>query len=186
MNRLIVLAPLALIACNSGPEVSERNASVEQVAAKAQSVMKIEPGMWTATTQVTAIDMPGMDDKRILKGITDQMNANKANSFTHCVTPEEANKPSSEMFAGKDKGQCTYDKFDMGNGRISAAMTCKPKAGEATMKMAMDGTYSTTAYDMTMDMNVANAAMPGGGMTMKAQTKGARTGACTAEQRKAG
>lgn len=179
MKRLILLAPLVLIACNKG-QVSERNASVEQVAAKARGLVKIEPGQWKATTEVVSIDMPGLKDERMLKAITDGMKQSKATNFEHCVTPEEASKPSSEMFAGKNNGNCVYDKFDMGGGRISATMSCNPPDKTSKMQMAMAGTYSPTAYDMTMDMKMTNAAMPGGGMTMKAHTKGARTGVCKA------
>lgn len=186
MKHAIILAPLMLMACNSGPEVSARNASVEEVAAKAQGVMRMEPGLWTTTTDVQAIEMPGMDDPRIMKGITGQLKESQAKPTTHCVTAEEAARPSAEMFAGKTNGECRYDKFDMGGGRLDAAMTCSPKGQPGAMKMTMNGSYSATAYDLAMNMKVSNPAMPGGGMTMKATTKGARTGACTAEQRNAG
>ncbi|AYJ86832.1 DUF3617 domain-containing protein [Sphingomonas paeninsulae] len=178
MKYLIVLTPLLLLACNKGPEVSAKNASVEEVAAKAKTALKIEPGLWTSNTQILAVEMPGLKDKRMAEQITNSMKTNKATDFTHCVTPAEAEKPSSEMFAGKANGQCKYDNFQMGNGRIDATMTCTPQGG--TMKMTMNGTYSSTAYDMTMNMVTSNPQMPGGGMSMKAHTKGARTGVCKA------
>lgn len=178
MKYLIVLTPLLLLACNKSPEVSAKNASVEEVAAKAQAALKIEPGLWTSSTEILAVDMPGIANKAMAEQITKSMKSSKAADFSHCVTAAEAAKPSSEMFAGKANGQCKYDNFQMAGGKIDATMTCTPQGG--TMKMVMNGTYSSTAYDMTMNMVTSNAQMPGGGMTMKAHTKGARTGACKA------
>ncbi|CAN5384258.1 hypothetical protein BH09PSE3_BH09PSE3_18820 [soil metagenome] len=178
VKYLIVLTPLLLLACNKGPQVSATNASVEDVAAQAQAAMKIEPGLWTSSSELISIEMPGIKDKRMAETITNSMKANKAADFTHCVTPAETEKPSSEMFAGKANGQCKYDNFQMANGKIDASMTCTPSSG--TMKMLMNGTYSSTAYEMTMNMTTTNAQIPGGGVSMTAHTKGARTGACKA------
>lgn len=175
---LIVSAALLPIAACDGGSVSERNASVAEVAAKAQGLARIEPGLWTTTTDVHAIDVPGMDDARIMEGVTAQLKKQHAISSSHCVTPEEAARPPSEMFAGKDSGDCRYDKFDMGGGRLDAAMTCSREGLPGTTTMTMAGSYSPTSYDLAVEMKVAVPAMPGGGMTMKATTKGARTGAC--------
>jgi CCR4-NOT transcriptional regulation complex NOT5 subunit len=176
VKYLFVLTPLLLLACNKGPEVNAHNASIEEVAAQAKAALKIEPGLWSSNTEIISIDMPGIKDKALAAQITNSMKNSKATDFSHCVTPAEAEKPSSEMFAGKANGQCKYDDFKMANGRIDATMTCTPQGG--TMKMAMNGTYSSTGYDMTMNMTTSNAQMPGGGMSMKAHTKGARTGVC--------
>jgi hypothetical protein len=176
MKYLIVLTPLLLLACNNSASVSATNASVEEVAEKAKAALKIEPGLWSSSTQILAVDIPGIKDKAMAEQIANSMKNAKATDFTHCVTAAEAEKPSSQMFAGKANGQCKYDNFQMADGRINANMTCTPEGG--TMKMAMNGTYSSTAYDMTMNMITSNAQMPGGGMSMKAHTKGARTAAC--------
>lgn len=178
MKYLIILAPLVLIACNKSPSVSATNASVEEVAAKAKTALKIEPGLWKSSTEILAVDMPGVKDKAMAEQIAKSMKSAKATDFSHCVTPAEADKPSSEMFAGKATGQCKYENFEMANGRIDATMSCTPTGG--TMKMAMNGTYSPTGYDIMMNMTTTNAQMPGGGMSMKAHTKGARTGVCKA------
>ena len=170
---------LPLAACDSG-SVSARNASVAEVAAKAQGLAQIEPGLWTTTTDVRAIEIPGMDEPRIMEGVTAQLKKRHAIASTHCVTPEEASRPPSEMFAGKNSGECRYDKFDMGGGRLNAAMTCSPQGQPGKMTMTMAGSYSSTSYDLAMEMKVSNPAIPGGGMTMKSRTKGARTGACDA------
>lgn len=182
MKYLIVLTPLLLLACNKGPSVSATNASVEEVAAKAKAALKIEPGLWNSSTEILSVDMPGIKNKAMAEQIANSMKNAKATDFSHCVTPAEADKPSSEMFAGKSNGQCRYDNFQMAGGRIDATMSCSPQEGTAaggTMKMTMNGTYSSTGYDMTMNM-ATGAEAPGGGMSIKAHTKGARTGACKA------
>lgn len=187
VKYLIVLTPLLLLACNKSPSVSATNESVEEVATKARAALKIEPGLWNSSTEILAVDMPGIKNKAMAEQIANSIRSAKATNFSHCVTPAEAGKPSSEMFAGKANGQCRYDNFQMAGGRIDATMSCTPQSGGlqgstaagGTMKMTMNGTYSSTGYDMTMNM-ATGAEAPGGGMSIKAHTKGARTGACKA------
>ena len=95
---------------------------------------------------------------------------------SYCITPEEAEEPGSDMFAGTKKGECKYDSFKMGGGKLDAVMSCASPGGE--MHATMTGTYSATSYDMTMAMDMNNSQMPGGGMKMKVRTTGERTGEC--------
>lgn len=178
---LLIVPSLALSGCNSGPSVSASNASMAEVAAKTKDALKIEPGQWANTTEVLAFDMPGMTDPAMKEMFAKGLKESKSTAFSHCVTPEEAEKPSAAMFAAKDNGECRYDSFTMSGGRIDAKMTCKPKSGGGSMTMTMAGTYTATAYDMTVDMIMPDAAGPHGGMTMKAKTTGKRTGVCTAQ-----
>lgn len=176
MNRLWIAVPLALAACNSQPSVRADNASVAEVAAKAKAI-RFTPGEWSNSTEVLAFDFPGAKDPRIATMIGDAMKKAQSRAFNHCITPEEAQRPNAGMFqrdAGKD---CRYDHFEMAGGRINATMTCTPQAG-GKMTMSMDGSYSATSYDMTMDMKMAGGAMPGEGMTMRAHTRGERVGEC--------
>ncbi len=174
MNRLYFAAPLLLVACNSQPTIKAENASVAEVAAQARGAVKIEPGQWSHQTDVVSFDMPGVKDQNMARIMGDAMKKAQSKTISYCITPEEAAKPRFGETPGAD---CRYENFTMGSGRIDATMVCKPKQGGA-MRMAMAGTYSPTAYDMTVDMKMDNPQMPGGGMTMKAHTKGARTGAC--------
>lgn len=96
---------------------------------------------------------------------------------TQCLTPEQASRPPSEIFARRQSSRCTYDSFDMAGGKIKAKMTC-PGGSSGTMIMTMDGTYTPTRYTMDAVMDVQ---APDGAQSMKMSVRsvGTRTGACT-------
>ena len=54
----------ALAACNKGPEINEKNASVEDVAQKVREAAAdhslVEPGKWQTKVSLLAVDIPGM------------------------------------------------------------------------------------------------------------------------------
>lgn len=178
MNRLMLVAPLALAACNSQPAVSAKNASVAQVAAQVKASnqnIKFEPGEWANRTEILAFDMPGAKDSRLAEVMKRAMAKSEATTYTHCVTPDEANKPTADMFAGQNNGECRYDHFSMGGGKIDAAMTCNREGG--TSHMAMNGSYTPTSFDMTFEMKGSDPHNPMGNISMKAHTTGARVAA---------
>lgn len=179
-NSAIICGAVAvcLAGCSKQPSVTAENASMAEVAAKAQAAARIEPGEWDAKMEILSLDMPGMNNPQAKAIMESAVKTAQQQAFSYCVTPEEASKPSTSLFASKDNGDCRYDNFDMSNGAITAAMTCTPKNG-GSIKTSMNGTYSPTGYDMTMNMTMSNPAMPGG-MTLKARTTGARKGECPA------
>lgn len=178
------LAPLALLAaCNSGPTVTATNASVAAVAAKAQKAIQLQPGEWSSKTELIEFDMPGMKDPGMAAMMKKGMAESAAKTITYCVTPEEAAKPSAEMFAGKQNGDCRFDTFTMSGGKMDSKMTCKAPDSDGTMVMTMNGNYTPTSYDATVAMNISAA--PHGGMSMKAKTTATRIGACKPGQEKA-
>jgi Protein of unknown function (DUF3617) len=189
MHRLALLAALplaALAGCNSGTSVSATNASVAEVAEKAKQAIKLEAGEWSSKTEVLELDMPGMKDPRMAEAMKSAMKQSASQTVTYCVTPEEAANPSAKMFGGKDNGECRFDNFVMAGGKMDSKMTCKPKTGNGSMTMVMNGTYAPTKYDATVSMSISGGPMPGGGaMTMKAKTVATRTGVCKPGSEKA-
>lgn len=177
MRRVWGMAGVMLLAgCHSGPTIKAENASVAEVAEKAKAI-RFEPGEWSNKTEVLAFDFPGAKDPRVAAMIGDAMKKAQSRAFNHCLTPEEAAKPNAGMFQRDAAKDCRYEKFEMADGRISGTLVCKPPSG-GDMHMSMDGSYSATGYDMTVDMKMAGGPMPGEGMTMKAHTKGERIGEC--------
>lgn len=181
MRMTIAMALLALAACGSEPELKLKNASVEQVAAEVQksgiaAETRFQPGAWRIETQVQDVVGEGVPPE-LLQQMKTQMGT--LSSESQCLTPEQAARPSSEMFAGKQRGgSCKYDSFEMSDGRMKATMSC-PNASGAKMAMTMDGTYSKTSYQVDSAMRMESGA-PGQSMTVKVQSKGTRTGECAA------
>ncbi len=174
MTRLLLIGLIgALAACDSGPTVEEKNASVADVAeavADARSELKFMPGRWESNVTLLSMEAPGMP-----AGVAEAMKGTlgKAQRSATCLTKEQAEKPAADFFA-KDAKDCTYDHFTMGGGKIDAKMKCG-RDGHA-IAMAMTGAYDSDSYDMTMNTTVNSGGA--GPMTMKMKVASSHAGAC--------
>lgn len=168
---------LILAACNSEPEVSVRNASVEEVANQVAEATGdegnfIRPGKWSSTMTIEELAAPGMPPE-FAERMKSTMGAGQ--SAESCLTEEDAKKPNEDFFAGKNN-QCRYEYFKMGDGKIDARMNCSQ--GAATQVMEMNGSYSPDTYRMRMSTTTEGASRTGG-MTMKMRIDAKRIGECT-------
>lgn len=180
---IAVGASLLLVACGQG-DVDLKNATVADVV-KATVVSKtINPGEWSVTNEVTAVDMPGMpaEAKQMMSAMSKAM-VGKKDIAESCVTKEIAEKPPAEMFAGKDGGACKFEKFAIDNGELNAVMTCaNPKGGPGGMTMKMAGQYGGNSYDINSEMTMSGMgnSPAGAAMIVKSHASGKRTGECKA------
>lgn len=170
-------APLAIAACSSEGGNADADGdgeiSQEEAAAEAANV-RIEPGEWEVTTQLTEIDAPGMPEAA-QEMMREQMG--RTTTYNHCITPEQAADPEAQMFGGDDQQNCTYSEFDMSGGNMLIEASCQPEGMQGEMTMRMEGAYSPSEYDMTMRMTTSGTPM--GDMTMSGQTTGRRVGECS-------
>lgn len=183
MRVAILLSALALAACGGDTttedaartgEVSLKNATVAEVAqqtAASGAAMRFQPGEWETSVEVVDAEIPGMPAamaEQLRKSIT--VNT----SITRCMTPEQAERPNEDMFAG-DQGECRFDRYEMRGGRIDGAMTCTD-AEQGTAKITMQGRYSATDFEMR---NTVDASRDGGqAMKMTSRVTGRRLGEC--------
>jgi len=173
MKRIVMLLPFVLAACNSGPNVTATNASVEEVSNKvaaAQGSAKfITPGQWTSKATITKLDVPGMEKMppEAQKQMKDQMA--KGSEFSSCVTEADVKSPDAGMFGG-DKS-CRYDHFTMAGGTIDAKMTCDTQGQKRVM--TLKGTYSGDSY------HIESTADAGAMGKVSSTVDGKRTGECT-------
>lgn len=175
---LMVTCALALAACNRGPNINEKNASVEDVAAKVREASGregfVKPGQWQSHVTIEDFDIPGMPPEAV-KQMRSSIAQNRQNNFESCLTEEDAKQPKGKFFTGND--ECRYDHFTMGGGKIDAAMKCASGQG-MTQIMTMKGTYSPESYDMRMTMKGEGMQGPASGMTMQMRVESKRIGEC--------
>lgn len=176
---IAALVPAIMLAgCNKGVEM--KNASADEVAAATKEANFIKPGKWSTTSEVLAVNLEGLPAEA--KAMGDAMSKSmvgRKNTFESCVTEEESKKPAAKMFAGNDKGNCVYDKFAMGGGKMDAVMTCTPLGGPGKINMTMNGSYGDDAYSIDVEMKVEGPPdSPGSAMTIKAKNSGIRKGEC--------
>ena len=181
MIRYAPFVLLALAACSKGPTVTATNASGEEIAAKVKDSgmdsQFVSPGHWQMTMTVAEMNIPGMPPQ-----MAEQMKSHmgQGKTFESCLTPEEAKKPKEDFFS-KGNGDCRYDRFSMGGGKIDAVMQCKGGGGARTM--TMNGTYSPDAYHMAVtSTGTGDAKNPMAGMSMKMEMDAKRTGECTSKE----
>ncbi|MBV9840125.1 MAG: DUF3617 domain-containing protein [Sphingomonadaceae bacterium] len=124
----------------------------------------VQPGMWRTTTTVTAVDMPGAPS-----GIA-QMMKGHPNTFTHCVTPDEAAKDPRALISN-DKS-CQFKNYSMAGGKLDATMICNHGGGATTISTS--GNYTPTSY--TAVSHVVDSSR--GGMNMTASVSSTLVGAC--------
>lgn len=175
MRRSIALILLVLAACDRGPTVKAENASIGEVAeqvGEAGGKMMVRPGRWVSDVTLESIDIPGMPP-----AAAEQIKATMAKAASGhetCLTPEQAERPSEDFFAGKD-GNCRYDKFMMDGGKIDGVMRCSAQG--STQLIRFDGDYSPESYKMRMSSTLETG--PGANpMTMAMRIKSRRVGEC--------
>ena len=178
---VLLIACVALAACDQSPEIHEKNASIEEIAeaankANAASGIVLRAGQWRLTGTMEEMSMPGMPASA--QADIQRMMGEK-NNFTmeYCLTPEEAKKPRGKFFGGERSDNCRYESFDMEGGKIDAVMRCEGQPSGA-MTMKISGTYSPDSYSTRAAMEVAGDGR--GGMSMKMRSEAKRIGECDA------
>lgn len=162
---LMIAALPAVSSCGERPE---RNMSAEEVAGQL-SGMEIAPGLWEISSEVIDVRAPDLP-----REVRNRM-VGPRTRLRHCITPEQAARPSANFLAGRRDGSCTYRNFSVRDGRLEGAMTCPDAA--ATMR----GRYGPRAYDMRMEME---SPVPGDAvMVLDVRSRGRRIGDCEGGRR---
>ena len=186
MRAAFLLTACALVAaCNKGPDINVKNASVGEVAQKVQAAAGdqgfVEPGKWETKVSLLDVDIPGMP-AQMAGQMKQAMAKMQENKFESCLTEQDVKRPKEDFFAGNNK-DCRYDHFTMSGGKIDAALRCEGKAAGGAMNMTINGTYSRDSYEATMAMNVTGGRE--GSMKMRSHSESHRVGQCSAAEIKA-
>lgn len=177
INTLIAAAGLLALAACGGGDTESGNAAGGGTAESAASgggggeAVRLEPGQWEMSFEVTEVSAPGMPE-----GAADMMKTPRQ-TVKSCVSEEEANKPDADFFQPKQESNCKTEGFAMKDGRINGTVTCQGTGGQGATKVTMDGTYGGTAFDMTSRTEMKGEGME---MTMVMKSAGRRIGECPA------
>lgn len=184
MTRAVVIAAtctLLLAAC--GEKAGDKTEDIAATDAMSKAEVKaavdkvqLKPGQWEGSFTVEDIDlskMPGAPSqmKDHLKGMMTRT------ALKYCITPEQAAKPSGEMFSGQEDKDCSYKGFAASGGSMQGQISCKADGG--VMNATMSGTYAPESYSMDVDMKMAGGP-EGTTMAIKARSTGKWTGATCA------
>jgi len=183
MKKLILLVVGATAdACNPGPQVHKKNASVAEIAKKVGETSAaqnfVRAGLWEAKATVEQLDVPGLPPE-MAERMKDNLAEHQPKGFQTCLTPEDVERPKEAFFAGKSN-QCRYDHFDMGDGKVDALMHCGGERMAQTMQM--NGTYSPDNYVMHISTKMQGTMAVDQEMTMRMRIDARRVGECAGKQ----
>lgn len=163
---------LALTACGGSGGTEAGNSSAAAGAGTATSAgMKLEPGEWEVTVETLGMEAPGMPKE------AQAAMAGQKVTGRNCLTAEQAEKPTADVFAADKEANCTAKDFSWAGGRVSGTMTCSGGEMGGTTTMQMDGQYSARSYEISQTMT---AASEGGEVRIKSRMTGRRIGECPA------
>ena len=175
MNRsaLLIISTFALAACGGGEKAGDGAANDSAAVGSseaASSEMKLEPGQWEVTVETLGMEAPGMPPEAAAA-----MGGQKVTA-SNCLTAQEAERPSADLFTGQEKSNCTSNGFSTAGGRIKGSMTCTggdDMPGTATIEMS--GTYGPQSYDISQTMTSRSE---GAEVRIKSRMTGRRVGEC--------
>lgn len=180
MRRVIfVAAAMSLLAgCgdSSGADADgDGNITAQEAAAEAASggSLAMRPGRWEQKMEFTEINIPGMP-----AGMADMIRGQMGQGMTvtHCITEEDVQEPTPEMFSGEGQDNCKFEEFNRSGNNMRMRMSCDSEGG-GTVNMAMNGEYGVEAYRLNMDMNATGGEQ--GEMNMKGTVSARRIGDCS-------
>jgi hypothetical protein len=178
----LVAGTAALVACNKGPEVDVKNASVGEVIEKVRESgaagTTISPGRWESKVTILDIQMPPGIPPQYAAQLKQRMAKAGGTVTTTCISEADLKKPTPEFLAANTKN-CRFDHYTMSGGKIDAKMTCTAPQG-GSMTMTTTGTYSADAYETTGTMTMSAGGM--GEQTTKMHTESHRVGECTGNE----
>ena len=184
LRKTIVVAFALVAACNRSPTVEATNVSGAEVAAKLAAAGApesfVRAGKWSTMVTIDSMTAPGMppEAQSAMRKATSNIRAVES-----CVTPEQAKKPTPEMFNGQSDN-CKFAHFKMGGGKIDMDMRCTGDGAGAhvSQKMLITGTYSPDRYAMAMTSTTDTGAPEMGPMTMTMHLDANRIGECNAKK----
>ncbi|MFZ5748031.1 MAG: DUF3617 domain-containing protein [Pseudomonadota bacterium] len=172
MTRLATASILALLlggcggAATSSEESARRTGDISLTNATMEDVKKqtlasrdknsIQPGEWENKVEVV-----GAGTAPLVR--------------TSCVTPEKAKAVNFDALTKVAK-ECHYPKYVVSGGRIDAQVECIDLQ-DNKISIAMEGTQSKTAFDITMKQKITPAA-GGTPVDQTARVSGRRLGEC--------
>jgi hypothetical protein len=182
--RLAMMAMCAVLvsACEANaPEESAGGSatrsdglSAEEMAEAASEIERPEPGLYRSVMSVTEIDLPGAPPEAL--GVMQQM-VGQQTPQEFCLTEEDARRGFEEMVRNAQGNECTYERFDVDDGEISARAVCSGDDGGSST-ITLSGTGGRTASDMTMRMDGQVQGLGEGSMTFRVRSE--RIGDCPA------
>ncbi len=176
-------AALVLAGCGGAEEEAADGAAMspEQAAEAMEDVVEARPGQYETRVQLVDIampDVPGVGEAQMAQ-MREMLAGSTNTTSTFCLTPEEAAQGPQRMVREMAEADCTFERFDVSGGDLSARMQCRnPQGLQGTY--TLEGEMTPESSDMRMQIVQAMPGVAGGGqMEMDMRVTSRRVGECT-------
>lgn len=145
----------------------------DDTATSSTGTVKREAGNWKTDVKLVKFEMPGVPDN-----VKDQMSKQlaAASGTEQCLTQEQADKEDVAGALSKGYGEaCTWNKNQIGSGKIDVAGTCTQ--GAQKVELALAGTVDAKKTDILVTSK-GKSPMGGGDMEMQMQVTSTNIGPC--------
>lgn len=155
-----------------GPAAS----SPDRVRREAATLVLPEPGRYRAETRLVGLDLPGTApaEARLLR---DRMAQVQPQVRTFCLTAAEAEEGFAPMLRHLQQGDCTADRFEASQTRISAELTCAAPF-RAGARIGIEGTAGPRRSDIDLTIRQTGPDIPGGELRMRLTVQTRWSGRC--------
>ncbi|RJY07966.1 DUF3617 domain-containing protein [Aurantiacibacter aquimixticola] len=170
---------LTLTSCGDSGTTVEDPSDPDQIAAAAENIARPQPGEYRTTGELVEVDLPGASEEEA-QAMRAIMETGVAREQTFCVTEEDAEEGFTQFVSAMQDmpKTCSFSEFAINGENLNATMVCDDDAG-STGNVAFAGTVSETGSDMTMTMDMENAA-EGQSMRIVMRNTTERVGDCAA------
>jgi hypothetical protein len=115
-------------------------------AVEAEAATQLDAGQWEAASEVTALTA-----KDEGKPAIDTPAGTKATAAA-CISEADRKKPAAAVLTGLTD-ECTYKDFYMGNGRVTATMSCTRPGLGGEMLVSVQGEFTATTLTTTTTLD---------------------------------
>lgn len=174
--RIVILTPIAALLMLSGcgqkdgADAAAGAAAKDggDVAAMADTNFRMKPGQYRSTVSVQKMTAEGLPAEM------SQMMP-KQQTFEYCISEADAAMGIEGVKKQMAKGNCKYETFQAGGGKVDAVFSCASAPG-MQLRSSAKGTYSDNGSEVAV---VADMTMPGGkAMHIEQTVKAERIGDC--------
>jgi hypothetical protein len=156
--------------------------SVAPLPAGDPTAQSIQPGEWEMTSEMVSVEAPGAPPQ-----VAAQLRAslpNQRQTRRQCITPAEAANIGRNLIGNEATARgCRFADTTFAGGVIRIGVNCRQPGGQATMQMAVQGSFSATQLNAGLRMNLTGPRQEGSGVqaiTMTGRMSGRRIGECPA------
>ena len=166
----------------SGGQPGPSSSAAPAIPAGDPSAQTIQPGEWEMTSEMVSVEAPGAPPQ-VAAQLRAQL-ASQAQTRRQCITAAEAANVGRNLVGADATARgCQFSDSTFAGGVIRIGVNCRQPGGQASMRMAVAGSFSGTQLNAGIRMNLTGPSQGSNGVqaiNMAGRITGRRIGECPA------